>query len=159
MGEKSSEKSSIPEAINIDELSRAVGGKFESVSEAPDAYIKKYQAKIAGYLAVGLWLAFIATVIWHGAMIQTIALKYIDLSSTSPITSASPSTSASPVASTPPSATGGQGNGNTRWEDFYRAASLVGDTAKTLYAVLSPLATAVTGFYFTSSVASSKEEK
>jgi hypothetical protein len=115
---------------------------FGSTSVNVDAYVKRLQAQIAGYLAIILWAGFLVTLLWHGSMISYLTYQMVQNLKRESTTSIS-------------SVNSEQGE-----KVFDKTSSLVGDTAKTLYAVLSPLATVVTSFYFSvkSSEADDSEE-
>lgn len=118
--------------VDIRNLSSEVGGQFDSLESTTKAFVKTFQAKVTATLAVGLWSLFTLSVLWHIFMIQKISLRYIDIYQET-------------------LELGIEDQRYSIWEEISKSSDLVNDTAKTLYAVLSPLATAVTGFYFSSS--------
>ena len=86
------------------------------------------KAGMSGVLALGLWLLLGSIVVAHVAATITFSWELVKSSNAN-----------------------GTGKGN---EQVEKATSLVGDTAKTLYSFLTPLATAVTGYYFTTRASS-----
>jgi len=121
---------SLPRQQSID-LNKAVGSEYDFRTldmqfqkQQTESFIRKFRAQVAGVLAASLWLALIATGWWHTHMVGIIATK----------TLGSPETL--------------EEGEELDFEAYDKSSSIVGDTAKTLYAVISPLATAITGFYF-----------
>ena len=105
-------------------LNEATGSKFKSIDISVDSVVTIFRTGISGLLAVSLWLAFISTGIWHGYMVSTIVNNTLNKIENQ--------------------------EKEIDFEGIDKARSIVADTAKTLYAVISPLATAITGFYFVS---------
>jgi hypothetical protein len=84
---------------------------------------KTFEAGMSGVLALGLWLLLGGTVITHLAATVVFSSQLVEK----------------------PSVNDTEGQS----ERIEKATSTVGDTAKTLYALLTPLAATVTGYYFT----------
>jgi hypothetical protein len=118
---------------NDDSLDNAVNGAFgsvDSVNLLSLAYERTVQTSVTGILAIILWLAFLFAGYWHASTIEYLSKQYILEVSNSALDS--------------------EEIESRRWQNYERATALINDTAKTLYAVLTPLATAATGFYFSS---------
>lgn len=116
------------ESINLDS---AIGSDYDFrtlqiqfLKQQTESFIRKFRARVAGGLATSLWVALIATGWWHTHMVGIIAVETLKNSTLV------------------------EDGNELDFEAYDKAASVVGDTAKTLYAVVSPLATAITGFYF-----------
>lgn len=88
-----------------------------------DEMRKTLKAGMSGVLALGLWLLLGGTIIAHLTTIIVFSWHLI----------------ASPVTN----------DVEGQKERIDKATSNVSDTAKTLYTLLTPLATAITGYYFT----------
>ena len=131
------------------EVSELVNDLFQNKKsfESVDDHIKRLNAEASRGLALGLWSAIFAAAIWHTFMIGTIALDalgIIDKASRiiGEFIGGSGDKSERPIEE--------ENDDSPDWTAHDKASALVGDTAKTLYAVLTPLATSVTGFYFVS---------
>ena len=97
--------------------------------EDTNDFVTKFKTRVSGYLAVGLWSSLVACGAWHAERVGYITHQMLSFSSSINTVTASQDT-------------------ELDYEPFDKAFVMVGDTAKTLYAVVSPLATAATGFYF-----------
>jgi hypothetical protein len=119
----------------------SIGEAFDSVElikEKAKAYEKRFNVGISGMLAIILWSAFLYTGYWHLSTIKEMSLKYVSDFSASEL--------------------GVQEVEDRRWQNYERATALINDTAKTLYAVLTPLAATATGFYFSSKATESTKD-
>lgn len=115
------------EKVSLDE---ATNSEFNSIHMKVESVVKIFRTGVSGFLAVSLWIAFICTGLWHTYMVKIIVDKTLS-----------------------------KIENNEKEIDFEaidKSRSIVADTAKTLYAVISPLATGITGFYF---VVKSDEKK
>ena len=112
-------------------LNKAIGPEYDFrtlhiqlLKQQTDSFIRELRAKVSGLLAFSLWISLIATGWWHTHMIGIIATETLENSASV------------------------ESGGELDFEAYDKSSAIVGDTAKTLYAVISPLATAITGFYF-----------
>ena len=106
-------------------------------------FVTKFRTRISGYLALGLWSSLVAAGAWHAGRVSHITDRMLVAA---PLVQSDEDVNVA----------------NLSYKSFDKAFVMVGDAAKTLYAVISPLATAATGFYFVSQSteqSSSKEEE
>ena len=93
-----------------------------------DDRIKTTNTAIAGWLAISLWAMLGLTIVWHGYSITELNGRFWNVSETVELSDAE--------------------------AKMDKSLSAISDTAKTLYAVIAPIAATVTGFYFQSSSSS-----
>lgn len=91
-----------------------------ALTNPPHEWRASFNLVISGVLGCSIWLFLGLVAHWHFALVQNFSQKRV-----------------------PPSTPNKE-----QVEQIDRAINDVNDTAKTLYAILTPLATAVTGYYF-----------
>ena len=114
--------------VRIDEvLEEEINLDQQSTFASPiNEFIKKTNTAIAGGLAISLWVMLVITVVWHIWSISQLNQKF--WSDTNKLSDA-----------------------QVKME---KSLSAISDTAKTLYAVITPIAVTITGFYFQTSSSS-----
>lgn len=120
--------SSVGEA-NLSSLVEKDFSSLEAEALDVDSYVAKFRTQISGYLAIGFGITLALGGLWHAANVAYISHRMMNYSLTTEADSS---------------------DSDLDFDAYEKAFVMVGDTAKTLYAVLSPLAAAVTGFYFAS---------
>lgn len=103
----------------------------QTESPSPAEKRKTFKTKIAGWLAVGLWVGLIIVYLGHLTAIVYLSVLLVN-----------------PPASDDP----------TRLERFDRSFVAINDTAKTIYSFLTPLATAITSYYFVTELVAGRDE-
>lgn len=119
-GDPRSETSKSPPRVTIDQASNDLFPRG-SIHLNPADLRKNFHTRVSGELAKGLWYLLGSVVVIH--LVAVVGFSWRLTHAPLP--------------------------GDTdRTERIQSAIATVGDAAKTLYAVLTPLATAVTGYYF-----------
>ncbi|MEL6879080.1 MAG: hypothetical protein AAFP09_01040 [Cyanobacteria bacterium J06607_10] len=118
------------QSTDIEEITPNTFKSFNAKEDTSD-FVTRFRTKIAGFLALGLWSSLVIAGGWHARRVSVITDLMLIYAQNS-------------------QAVQGEAEIEVDFEAFDKAFVMVGDTAKTLYAVVSPLATAATGFYFVS---------
>jgi hypothetical protein len=101
------------------------------ITTETNAFVTRFHTTVTGTLAIGLWFALILAGVWHALTISSVSRSLLE-------------------HGVSPQVANGNAQAEIDFEAYDKASAMVGDTATTMYAVLSPLATAATGFYFAS---------
>jgi hypothetical protein len=101
------------------------------ITTETNAFVTRFHTSVTGTLAIGLWFALILAGVWHTLTISSVSRSLLE-------------------HGVSPQLANGNAQAERDFEAYDKASAMVGDTATTIYAVLSPLATAATGFYFAS---------
>lgn len=106
---------------------------------------------ISGFLGLFLWLILGGLIVAHFAAISLFSWRMLEATDTENLTGSLQTVSSPSPQTVPPSPPpASQDTSPQNIERYEKVVATVNDTAKSLYTFLAPLATAITGYYFTS---------
>ena len=111
----------------VDETLSEIGSQRETLSSSGisvEAIAKNTKPIVAAFLALGLWTMLALAMVWNGACVTWLSAKLVNLDYKDKEIS------------------------EQKERVINATLSNINDTAKTLYAILAPLATAVSAYYY-----------